>query len=558
MAKSSSHNPSSPEITPKEEPVTLDKPESPNPFLPVDQIKFSLMRLPSPPTMKASTQYKEYMCEFWYTTKTLDDSMIWVSTPIGGIRGDICITTFRNALRAHYLSHSSMYVPPPSITIVEATDGSNHLVFTWENRCLYQIYNKDATILYCMANGVKVDYAKLIWEDIIHKLNKKTREKVVPYPRFISLLRDYIMPEYDNEELTINHTHVFNVHNWALKLNQTEGPRFTDHIKVLNHFKVHISHFNPFGMIKLTTFAVICKAYGGEPSVDLLRSFLNLGRAGDWLTLSSRGGADGGLDENRSSMKYVNNEALVINAEPISAVHPLDITKNIMDSLGKRSKVAGKRKAVVGSHGEDPHRKARKVPAQASKVADDTSTPLDVDSDPDIHDKPDPSTVCNFTSIKELKDATDCYWVVAHVTPPSWKQYLREISIEHLCDIHENAYLRQAVLDNILNGRTRELISALRKARASYVDSLRQDRAVVVARVIPDAVMKLIRSDEMEEMPDYRPSSKEEYYRAGNDLADASYPFLVELNADPHASIKQLLSKKPQSLQSKHLFSKAS
>ncbi|GKC16883.1 hypothetical protein Tco_1013665, partial [Tanacetum coccineum] len=49
---------------------------------------------------------------------TLDDSKIWVSTPKGGIRGDIGITTFRNALRAHYLPHLSMYVPPPSITIV--------------------------------------------------------------------------------------------------------------------------------------------------------------------------------------------------------------------------------------------------------------------------------------------------------------------------------------------------------------------------------------------------------------------------------------------------------
>nr|GEW28895.1 hypothetical protein [Tanacetum cinerariifolium] len=37
---------------------------------------------------------------------------------IGGIRGDTCITTFRNALWAQYLPHSSMYVPPPSITIV--------------------------------------------------------------------------------------------------------------------------------------------------------------------------------------------------------------------------------------------------------------------------------------------------------------------------------------------------------------------------------------------------------------------------------------------------------
>ncbi|GKD26759.1 hypothetical protein Tco_1232973 [Tanacetum coccineum] len=61
--------------------------------------------------------------------------------------------------------------------------------------------------------------------------------------------------------------------------------------KVLNYFKVYISRFNPFGMVKLTTFAVMCKAYGGEPSVDLLRAFLNLGPASDWLTLSNRGGS---------------------------------------------------------------------------------------------------------------------------------------------------------------------------------------------------------------------------------------------------------------------------
>ncbi|GKA62223.1 hypothetical protein Tco_0761742 [Tanacetum coccineum] len=41
MAESSSQNPSSPEITPKEEPISLDKPESPNPFLHADQIEFS-------------------------------------------------------------------------------------------------------------------------------------------------------------------------------------------------------------------------------------------------------------------------------------------------------------------------------------------------------------------------------------------------------------------------------------------------------------------------------------------------------------------------------------
>nr|GEX90436.1 retrovirus-related Pol polyprotein from transposon TNT 1-94 [Tanacetum cinerariifolium] len=53
---------------------------------------------------------------------------------------------------------------------------------------------------------VELDYANLIWEDLIHKLNKKTREKIVPYPRFISLLLEYMMLKYDNEELTINPT----------------------------------------------------------------------------------------------------------------------------------------------------------------------------------------------------------------------------------------------------------------------------------------------------------------------------------------------------------------
>ncbi|GJX67840.1 hypothetical protein Tco_0303567 [Tanacetum coccineum] len=147
MAESSSHNPSS---LLKQSPVTLNKPESPNPFLPADQVEFSFEEIalttnnevtllyPSHPNSeyfkvvsdfiskcclnealtKALTQYKEYLCEFWYTATTLYHSKIWVSTPTGGIREDIGITTFRNALRARYIPHSSMYVPPPSITVV--------------------------------------------------------------------------------------------------------------------------------------------------------------------------------------------------------------------------------------------------------------------------------------------------------------------------------------------------------------------------------------------------------------------------------------------------------
>ncbi|GKD16621.1 hypothetical protein Tco_1205779, partial [Tanacetum coccineum] len=136
------------------------------------RLNSSLKILPSPQIMKLHfyiprTQTQTTLARF----QTLDDSKIWVSTPIGGIRGDI-------------------------------------------------------------------DYVRLIWEDIIHKLSKKTREKVVPYPRFISILLEYMMPEYENEELTINPTQAFSVHNWALKPNQTKGPPFIDHMKAICNLDV--------------------------------------------------------------------------------------------------------------------------------------------------------------------------------------------------------------------------------------------------------------------------------------------------------------------------------
>ncbi|GKC73255.1 hypothetical protein Tco_1119138 [Tanacetum coccineum] len=58
-----------------------------------------------------------------------------------------------------------------------------------------QITNKDAIILYSLANGINIDYARIFWKDIIIKLNKRHREKVVPYTRFLSLLTMHKMKE---------------------------------------------------------------------------------------------------------------------------------------------------------------------------------------------------------------------------------------------------------------------------------------------------------------------------------------------------------------------------
>nr|GEV41929.1 hypothetical protein [Tanacetum cinerariifolium] len=338
---------------------------------------------------------------------------------------------------------------------------------------------------------------------------------------------------------------------------------------------------------------VECNAYGGDPSVDLLRSFLNLGRAGDRLTLSNRGGAD-------VPKALIKPELMVSSTsfprelrgqssntsfdDELPQVHPLHLL-----SLRWVSKAVRKRKLDVDALREVSHRRARRALVHASKVAGDASTPLDVDSDPDIHE---------FPYARELKDAIDYYWVVAHVTHPSWKHHLRDIIIEQLCDIHDRAYMRQAILDNMWNSRTRELISALHKARASCLESererlkaseiqmlqeinrLRQDRAAVVSRVVPGTAMKLVHSNDMgflvarlvtetiihgrcmafkeiaklkepfifKKMLGYHMSSKDEYDRAGEDMANASFPFLSEFTSNPYASVEQLLSIMPRSI----------
>ncbi|GJW44982.1 hypothetical protein Tco_0073781 [Tanacetum coccineum] len=298
------------------------------------------------------------------------------------------------------------------------------------------------------------------------------------------------------------------------------------------------------------------------------------------------------------STKSVNNEAPIIQAELITTIPPSGLVENIGDSddaLSNQDDVA------VVNHSNPQN---SKVPPPAGKTTGVASEPLNMDNDPDIH--------------------------VANVTPPSWKKYLKEISLEKLYDIHDKAYIRQVILDNTLNRRTRKLMFALSKAQTSCdtirerevvkdkayaelerkcnealqdldknplvldmhfeietFEGLKHDRAAVVSKVVLGVATKLIHSDEMgllvaklvkaaifcgkctafkevaslkepfilEKMPGYRSSLKEEFDRAGDGLANASYPFLAEVTADLYAFIEQLLLKKPQFLRSKPALS---
>ncbi|GKC00112.1 hypothetical protein Tco_0986248 [Tanacetum coccineum] len=282
--------------------------------------------------------------------------------------------------------------------------------------------------------------------------------------------------------------------------------------------------------------------------------------------------------------------------------------------------------------------------------------------------------------VLELKDANACHLKISAITPPAWKNHLdNHIDLE-LLDLHDRCYARQAVVDNVVNRRSRELLQVIEKLRgecdvmrsrerardeeceglrvkceaamtdfeknpavvalrekisalsteakehklsldrmmlesqkwAGYQQSLstleskvtaletekarleavevslwkevyelKQDRRVVVSKVVPYLAMELVHSDDMgslvgklvsstivygrcrafeqvagmkepfdlSKVKGYRSSYKKDHTQASNDLATATFHWLDEFVADPSALIEALLSKKPPTLQ---------
>ncbi|GJZ97108.1 hypothetical protein Tco_0669442, partial [Tanacetum coccineum] len=286
---------------------------------------------------------------------------------------------------------------------------------------------------------------------------------------------------------------------------------------------------------------------------------------------------EGYIDDKQGSpsSKSVNNEASTIDAKPLTSIHPSDFVEDVVDSddasagdnenplvgtslppLHEASKILrsfGKRKLPSGVG--DSLLKVQKIAPQASKVGGEASNPLDVDSDADIH------ALYDAIRAREL-DKDRAY-----------------ADLERRCN--------EALLDLDKNPLVADMRTEIEALQGREMDALKQDRASVVAKVVPDAAIKLIRSDEMgmlvvklvkasiiygrcvsfeevaklkepfsmEKMVGYRPTSKQEYDQAGDDLANASYPFLSKYVNDPYASLEQLLSKKPESLPSRSSLS---
>jgi RNase P protein component len=77
---------------------------------------------------------------------------------------------------------------------------------------------------------------------------------------------------------------------------------------------------------------------------------------------------------------------------------------------------------------------------------------------------------------RELPDALACHRLALHITPPSWRSLLANMPIEELCDLHDKSYTRQAVLDNHLKSRIREVVRTLASAREKMDEILAREK----------------------------------------------------------------------------------
>nr|GEW10677.1 putative nucleotidyltransferase, ribonuclease H [Tanacetum cinerariifolium] len=194
---------------------------------------------------------------------------------------------------------------------------------------------------------------------------------------------------------------------------------------------------------------------------------------------------DASESQNSPSVKFMNNDAPMIDATPLSSVYPSNIVKNDIDSdhpsygddeqtlvgpslpphheASKKLKILGKRKVASGVPRKALPPKVQKVPARSGKVAGEASTPLDVDSDSNIHGFGKNPLVFDIRAeIKTLQE--------------EWMVFIAKIEgIES----------------------ERERLKSFDIQLLQEIDSLKQDRANVVSRVIPDAAMKLIHSDDL-------------------------------------------------------------
>ncbi|GKD64370.1 hypothetical protein Tco_1306478, partial [Tanacetum coccineum] len=294
-------------------------------------------------------------------------------------------------------------------------------------------------------------------------------------------------------------------------------------LRLADSHTVHISRFNPFGMAKLTIFAVIRKAYGGEPSVDLLRAFMNLGLTEmDFRSFMMEGidgefhfVLEGGVGDGEGSslhIKFVKKETL----DSDDALSKKDVANEARNQkLGKPSKATRKRKQVAESSKRETRQKAQKRTRKLMPTLTNGRA--------------------SYDDIWESEMEKDKAYAELEKKCNNALQDLDKIPL--MLDMHVEIETLQGQVDK-LHGFEFER-ERLKKSKTQLLYTTLKE------------VAALREPFELEKMPGYHPLSKKEFDQVGDNLAITSYPFLDEVTDDPYASLEVLLSKKPKTLRSK-------
>ncbi|GJZ79868.1 retrovirus-related pol polyprotein from transposon TNT 1-94 [Tanacetum coccineum] len=293
---------------------------------------------------------------------------------------------------------------------------------------------------------------------------------------------------------------------------------------------------------------------------------------------------------NGSPSVSVNTKPLKANKEPV--IQPVEVTANSGES--PKPKLFVVHPGSVAAWIKDRKCKTR---GGSSRPPDDDPFLTVSDDDGGLPD------------VLKLKDATSCHLKISTITPPAWKNHLDNHMDVELLDLHDRCYRRQAVVDNAINRRSRELLQVIEKLRGEFdvmrcserareeeckglrvkceaaitefeknpamvalrekistlstevkkarveavevalrkeVEELKQDRREVG---INEQVADMKEPFDLSKVNGYFFSYKKDHTQANNNFPTATFPWLDEFMADPSVPIEVLLSEKPLSLQ---------
>ncbi|GJS14869.1 hypothetical protein Tco_0409341, partial [Tanacetum coccineum] len=311
-----------------------------------------------------------------------------------------------------------------------------------------------------------------------------------------------------------------------------------------------------FANLRLPLNDFFCEAYDCEPSVELFRSFFNLCKA-DTIVPSTFPQLL--LKENMLDVKSFKDKSLMV----LSKTHKMSFRNFIY--IGDDEDLTFRPKDFsLGFNTGSP------------SVSINTE-PVRTDKEPTVEPTTEPvnehvGDYNRFRGEKLASSSSTSRTVRAKASTMKDDTHVLSISDD---DEGLKDCLEQTVVDDAVNRRSRELLMVIKKLRGEAdvmrARELAREEECEGLRAKCEAAMtdfdknptvlaykqvaRMMEPFDLSKVKRYRPSYEKEHTQANNDLATATFPWLIEYIVDASAFVEALLSKKPPTLQ-KHVPSR--